>query len=233
MSLLKGLTCCTASIVILLWGLLAWVRPPAASSNNFAWAVDPFGATCKRACLLGIQPGITSLEEAATLLRMHPLTDHLVHSTQTTFYSDDLYVTLDMNEKNIVTFVSVSFREETVRLGDLITGMGTPDAVELALVMHGQHYNGGFVSWIYDESLFATGLMATERQFSPQQPVEYLELHTQPTLIPTPVMMHSRPMSIYLTPDWLGFGSIQKYLDHPKCSVIVFGLASEDICPGW
>src|SRR5262245_48386933 len=81
------------------------------SPSSFALLfTTPDGSACPTPCLFGIQPDITTYDDAVELLRLHPLTGHLQLGRGPTFTGGGIQVLLAEDDDGKVTQIHVQLR---------------------------------------------------------------------------------------------------------------------------
>lgn len=111
------------------------------------WLTDAEGQPCATPCVLGVEPGITSFDQALRMVKLHPLTRSMsmyyADRVEVLFLSDDIRLGLIRDTDGLVysihlepqrrDFFTAKPGEPTLRLrlGDLINEIGLPNAFQL------------------------------------------------------------------------------------------------------
>ncbi|MFN8420847.1 MAG: hypothetical protein U0528_16635 [Anaerolineae bacterium] len=171
----------------------------------------PDGVACARLCLFGIVPGETSIEQAATILRSHPLTrDALWFDNRTLKLSGpDTYIAFSYKRDGLVDSIALSDNLDdsgiavpgslvaSIVIGDLIDAFGVPQ-----VMIPGSEY---FVVSFPSVGIMAASVRPRDFNFH-FQPRTSLSMVMISTNLPCP-----KQGAILQVHTWMGFTSIKRY----------------------
>lgn len=191
-------------------------HPPATSHDDGRFR-NPFGEVCDRPCLFGATLGETPRSEAEQLVGSRPFvagrTTRSTVAGESRFYGQLASVTLREDDRGLLDNVTIAVGDDSVTYGEVLNTMGAPRAVRFAL--H-SGVDGGYVSWFYDRIVLTSWL--DEPRIAPEHRVTSIEIDVEPIAWPYhPVALNAIPFTHYEVPGWLGFGTVDEYLDHPSC----------------
>ena len=111
------------------------------------WLTNAAGQPCDKPCVLGIEPGITSFDQALRLVKEHPLTHALpmyyADRSEVLFPGDDIPLGIIRDTDGLVYSIHLEPQRRDIsvakpgdptlrlRLGDLINEIGLPNAFQL------------------------------------------------------------------------------------------------------
>jgi hypothetical protein len=140
--LILGLTVCFGSALIaaISGARVAQGRPADPALMHWFTRVD--GTVCNLPCLFGVQPGRTSLQDAITAVRIHPITRGMTARIRRTnglvMFGRDF--TMGFTDQQIIYEVRVSHSDSALTnvhlilralsLGAIVAELGAPDAFE-------------------------------------------------------------------------------------------------------
>jgi hypothetical protein len=177
----------------------------------------PDGAPCVRPCLFGVQPGTTSVEEAATLLINHPVTRDFDLVSRQPFRMEghaDRIIMVSFNgaEDGKVDEITMSIYvrygsvvgevphqlPDSGALGDILSTFGTPDFIQIT--------NGGDpILAFVDQGLLASLIRSKtlNQHIRPRTPLSRLTLFRYEPCPPSAF--------IYVFPEWHGLAGFGYY----------------------
>jgi hypothetical protein len=111
------------------------------------WLTAADGNPCDAPCVLGVQPGITSFDDALKIVKAHPLTHSMsmyyADRVEVLFLSDDIRLGVIRDTDGLVYSIHLEPQRRDIsaarageptlrlRLGDLINEIGLPNAFQL------------------------------------------------------------------------------------------------------
>ena len=204
-------------------------------TNPFAsMSMSPDGQACAMPCLFGIEPGVTTYQEAIRLLRQHPLTRQLQQidsatTNQITVVGNGITINLHSASSGVIRDVLMFFVEDTdtltsslpatplssLALGDVAVYLHAPTRIDIATTpLRTTDHPRSFASWYYD----AAGLLVTGRvldlHMRPSTPLKHIQLSTDQTDLGefSPVNYVGRVTISYTTIHWFGFTTLKEYM---------------------
>lgn len=176
------------------------------------WFTNVNGSPCALPCLFGIQPGITSYEDALNIIATHPAThsmqpDSRNNALTASFGNEHLCVTFWRNDTDRVDGIILSTEDcysvprtdpQELELGQLMTILGVPESVEL-----GENGISPDYYFFLDGSLYFQAWNTSHScTVSPSMNYELLALG----------ISDSRDLPL---PEWRGFAKRTKYAQSP------------------
>ncbi|HLY24849.1 MAG TPA: hypothetical protein VKQ72_00825 [Aggregatilineales bacterium] len=230
----RGFVSLCALLVFLVSTLILAARLVGSTqTNTLKWVFDnPDGIQCKTPCLLGIQPGWTTMSDAITILARHPFSKEMIKqpsaniNSYVEFYSEEAVVLLGPGGGSdpLVDSVGLYRRSgpptgyppldsarlnllNSLEMGNLAQFVEPPDFAAGNRFSEGQGISVVTVTICYRRSLLCADVAD---KLSPQSNVDL-------TIYAPGDDLTVRMSNNLLICHWLGFAQIQRYLDPARC----------------